>query len=148
VIGCRGRSLPDCRQSSTIGPHRLNLDRLPKLLFVTSLPQPQWGRLATERMQKDLGAAGLAIYLQAGLPPLRRLRLDKIQRKILNVHTRVQCDPGAYVTVQGKPRRIATIGRTFLDAAVSFPARVPTAPPASLAATARVALPHWQSAPA
>ena len=51
-------------------------DRLPKLLFVTSLPQSQWGRLATERMQKDLGAEGLATYLQAGLPPLRRLRLD------------------------------------------------------------------------
>jgi len=90
-------------------------DRLPKLLFVTSLPPPQWGRLATERMQKDLGAAGLASYLAAGLPPLRRLRLDKCQRKILSVHTRVQCDPGAYVTVQGKPRRVATIGRTFLD---------------------------------
>ena len=90
-------------------------DRLPKLLFVTSLPQPQWGRLATEKMQKAFGADGLATYLQAGLPPLRRLRLDKIQRKILSVHTSVHCDPGAYVTVQGKPRRVATIGRTFLD---------------------------------
>ena len=90
-------------------------DRLPKLLFVTSLPQSQWSRLATERMQKDLGAEGLATYLQAGLPSLRCLRLDKIQRKVLSVHTSVHCDPGAYVTVQGKPRRVATIGRTFLD---------------------------------
>ncbi|WP_295577249.1 hypothetical protein [uncultured Lamprocystis sp.] len=90
-------------------------DRLPKLLFVTSLPAPQWGRRATESMQKALGAEGLATYLQAGLPPLRRLRLDKINRKVISVHTSVQRDPGAYVTVQGKPRRVATIGRTFLD---------------------------------
>jgi hypothetical protein len=90
-------------------------DRLPKLLFVTSLPSPQWGRRATESMQRALGAEGLATYLQAGLPPLRRLRLDKINRKIISVHTSVQCDPGAYVTVQGKPRRVATIGRPFLD---------------------------------
>ena len=90
-------------------------DRLPKLLFVTSLPQSQWGAQATERMQKDLGAEGLTAYLQAGLPPLRRLRLDKIQRKTLSLHTSAQCDPGAYVTVQGKPRRVATIGRTFRD---------------------------------
>jgi hypothetical protein len=66
-------------------------------------------------MQKDLGTEGLATYLQAGLPPLRRLWLNRRQRKSLSAHTSMQCDPGAYVTVQSKPRHDATIGRTFLD---------------------------------
>lgn len=90
-------------------------DRLPKLLFLTTLPSPHWGRQAAERMQKDLGPEGATQYREAGLPLLRRLRLAKIHRKTLSLHSTVHCDPGAYVSVADRPLRVATIGRTFLD---------------------------------
>lgn len=90
-------------------------DRLPKLLFVTTLPSPHWGRLAAERMEKDLGPEGFDRYREAGLPPLRRLRLPRIRRKTLSIHSTVHCDPGAYLKVSDRPLRVSTIGRTFLD---------------------------------
>ncbi|MGV0949606.1 MAG: type IV toxin-antitoxin system AbiEi family antitoxin domain-containing protein [Azonexus sp.] len=90
-------------------------DRLPKLLFLTTPPSPHWGKLAAERMQKDLGPEGVALYREASLPSLRRLRLAKIHRKTLSIHETRHCDPGAYLNVQGRPLRVSTIGRTFLD---------------------------------
>lgn len=90
-------------------------DRLPKILFLTTPPYPHWGQLATQRMRKDLGEEAVKLYHEASLPTLRRLRLKKIHRKTLNIHSTVHCDPGAYVNVQGRLLRVATIGRTFLD---------------------------------
>ncbi|MGX2042277.1 type IV toxin-antitoxin system AbiEi family antitoxin domain-containing protein (plasmid) [Methylocaldum sp. MU1018] len=90
-------------------------DRLPKILFLTTPSSPHWGQLAIQRMQKDLGLEGFDLYSQASLPLLRRLRLAKIHRKTVNVHTSVHCGPGAYVSMHGRPLRVATIGRTFLD---------------------------------
>jgi predicted transcriptional regulator of viral defense system len=87
-------------------------DRLPKILFLTSPPSPEWGRLAAQRMQKDLGDA-LERYSEASLPGLRKLKMTKIHRKTINLHSTVNCDAGAYLSVQG--RRVSTIGRTFLD---------------------------------
>ena len=83
--------------------------------MLTTPPPPRWGRLAVERMQKDLGPDGYALYREASLPPLRRLRLAKIHRKTVNIHSTVHCDPGAYVNVQERSLRVSTIGRTFLD---------------------------------
>ncbi len=90
-------------------------DRLPKMLFITTLPSRQWGQLAAQRMQRDIGQDAVDLYREASLPTLRRLRLPKIHRKIVNVHATVHCDPGAYVSVQGQSLRVSTIGRTFLD---------------------------------
>lgn len=90
-------------------------DRLPKLLFVTTLPSKQWGQLAAQRMRKDIGDEALELYREASMPTLRRLKLPKIHRKIVNVHATVHCDPGAYVNVQGQPLRVSSLGRTFLD---------------------------------
>ncbi|ASF48540.1 hypothetical protein [Methylovulum psychrotolerans] len=66
-------------------------------------------------MQKDLGEEAIGHYLGSSLPTLRRLRLIKIHRKTLNIHSTVHCDPGSYVNVQGRFLRVSTIGRTFLD---------------------------------
>ncbi|CRI66999.1 Conserved hypothetical protein [Thiocapsa sp. KS1] len=90
-------------------------DRLPKLLFLTTPPSTRWGNLAVERMQKDLGPEGYALYREASLPLLRRLRLAKIHRKTVSSHSSVHCNPGAYVNVQEPSLRVSTIGRTFLD---------------------------------
>lgn len=90
-------------------------DRLPKMLFLTTLPSLQWGESAAKRMQKDLGEKEIELYREASLPTLRRLRLPKIHRKTLTVHTSVHCNPGAYVGAQGRPLRVSTLGRTFLD---------------------------------
>lgn len=90
-------------------------DRLPKLLFFTTLPSPHWRKLAEQRMQKDLGAEGFTAYAEAALPALRHLRLAKIHRKTVSLHTSVHCDPGAYLAVQGRTLRVSSLGRTFLD---------------------------------
>jgi predicted transcriptional regulator of viral defense system len=89
-------------------------DRLPKILFLTTLPQTQWTQLALQRMEKDIGAE-IDQYREAALPVLRRLVLGKIHRKTINVYATVHCDPGAYINVQGRTLRVSTIGRTFLD---------------------------------
>jgi predicted transcriptional regulator of viral defense system len=90
-------------------------DRLPKMLFLTTLPSPHWGQLAVLRMQKDLGEEAVEPYIEASMPALRRLKLAKIHRKTLSIHSTVHCDPGAYLNVQGRFLRVSTIGRTFLD---------------------------------
>ncbi|QWF70895.1 hypothetical protein KEF85_16570 [Methylomonas paludis] len=90
-------------------------ERLPKMLFITTLPHPQWGQLAIQRMQKDLGETAVTLYQEAALTSLHRLKINKIQRKTINVYTTLHCDPGSYLIVQGRIMRVATIGRTFLD---------------------------------
>lgn len=90
-------------------------DRLPKILFLTTPPFPLWKQLAAQRMQKDLGEEALELYNGASLPSLRQVRTAKIRRKTVNLHSTVHCDPGAYLTVQGRMLRVSTIGRTFLD---------------------------------
>jgi predicted transcriptional regulator of viral defense system len=90
-------------------------DRIPKVLFLTTHTPSDWSRAALQRMQKDLGAEETELYLEAGLPSLRRLRLPRINRKTVNCHMTVHSHPGAYIAVQGKSLRISTIGRTFLD---------------------------------
>jgi predicted transcriptional regulator of viral defense system len=90
-------------------------DRLPKMLFLTTAASPLWGKLALQRMQKDLGPEGYEQYCEASLPTLRRLSLAKIHRKTVNTYATTHCDPGAYITVQGRALRVSTIGRTFLD---------------------------------
>lgn len=90
-------------------------DRLPKMLFLTTPPQPLWGQMAEQRMDKDIGAEKLVAYHEAALPALRRFRLPKIRRKTVSIYSTVHCDAGAYLNVPDRPLRVATIGRTFLD---------------------------------
>ncbi len=90
-------------------------DRLPKTLFLTTLPQPLWGQMAEQRMEKDIGSDKLEAYHKAALPALRRFRLPKIRRKTVCIYSTMHCDAGAYLNVPERPLRVATIGRTFLD---------------------------------
>lgn len=87
-------------------------DRIPKILFISSPPSARWSQFASERMGKDLGD-DLETYLDAGLPPLRRLGVNKINKQTVNRYSSVHL--GAFISVKGKALRVSTIGRTFLD---------------------------------
>lgn len=88
-------------------------DRIPKLLFL-SAPAPQkWRKFALDRMRKDLGEEGFDLYKAAHLPGLRNLKVEKISRKTVNRYASIHL--GAFTSVKGRPLRVSSIGRTFLD---------------------------------
>ncbi len=89
-------------------------DQFPKMLFISSPKSKVWSQLAKKQMEKDLGDA-LALYLDAELPILKRLVVNKIAGKPVNVYSSVHHDYGAYVTVKDRFLKVSSIGRTFLD---------------------------------
>lgn len=89
-------------------------DRVPKILFVSSPEPRRWQKFAREKMEKDLaGRDEFAVYRLSGMPLLRRLKIGKIGEKLLNRYSSVHL--GAFISVQDRPLRVSTIGRTFLD---------------------------------
>lgn len=89
-------------------------DQFPKMLFVSSPKSSVWSQLAKRQMEKDLGES-LKDYLRTGLPILKRLKMNKIAGKPVNIHSSVHYDMGAYVTVKDRLLRVSSIGKTFLD---------------------------------
>ncbi|MEW6267656.1 MAG: hypothetical protein AB1641_31680 [Thermodesulfobacteriota bacterium] len=87
-------------------------DRIPQMLFLSSPAPPKWRAFARERMAKDLGES-FSAYHQSGLPRLHRIEFSKIARYTVNRYASLH--PGAFKLVEGRSRRVATIGRTFLD---------------------------------
>lgn len=89
-------------------------DRASNRLTISSPISKEWSGLARARMQKELGGSdALTIYCNAGLPLLRRLRIDRIGGN--EVHRYISLHLGACIPVPGKNLRVATVGRTFLD---------------------------------
>lgn len=88
--------------------------QFPKVLFMSSPKSKLWAQLAKEQMEKDLGE-DLKVYLETELPTLKRLMVNKIAGKPINVYSSGHYDYGAYVTVKDKVLKVSTIGRTFLD---------------------------------
>jgi predicted transcriptional regulator of viral defense system len=88
--------------------------QFPKMLFMSSPKSKLWAQLAKEQMEKDLGE-DLKAYLDAELPTLKRLMVNKIAGKPVNVYSSGHYDYGAYVTVKDKVLKVSSIGRTFLD---------------------------------
>lgn len=88
-------------------------DRVTHTLFYSSPPSQSWNRFAWTKMQKDVGEESIQDYLTQQLPRLTRLNIKKIGRT--SVHRYSSEHLGAFVSIQGRPLRVSTIGRTFLD---------------------------------
>jgi predicted transcriptional regulator of viral defense system len=87
-------------------------DRMPKIIFLSSPPQKEWRQFALKKMEKDLGDR-LEEYHQKKMPPLTRIRFEKIQKKPVEIYSSIHL--GAFKSVRERMLRVATIGRTFLD---------------------------------
>lgn len=87
-------------------------DRMPKIICLSSPPQKEWQKFAGEKMQKDL-KADLNLYKERNLPLLKRIRLNKIQKKAVQKYSSIHL--GAYKSIKDKNLRVSSIGRTFLD---------------------------------
>jgi hypothetical protein len=88
-------------------------DRVSRTLFYSSPPLGNWNRHAWTKMQKDIGEEGIQDYLTQQLPKLTRLNINRIGR--VSVHRYSSEHLGAFTSIQGRPLRVSTIGRTFLD---------------------------------
>ncbi|MBC2735918.1 MAG: hypothetical protein HF981_16290 [Desulfobacteraceae bacterium] len=88
-------------------------DRIPKLLFVSTPPVKDWRGYAKNRMVKDLGEENIQNYLINGLPPLNRIKIDKINKVGVMVYSSLHL--GAFKKIRDRIMRVSTIGRTFLD---------------------------------
>ena len=87
-------------------------NRMPSKLFMSSPAPKKWTGFAKDKMGKDLDE-DIDIYLQNGLPVLRRTKLEKVNRKEIHRYSSVHL--GAYKNIKGRSMRVSTIGRTFLD---------------------------------
>ncbi len=96
---------------SSMAYHGLT-DRSPSKLFISSPNNSEWKYFAEERMKKDLKDE-YELYMQNGLPPLQRTKLEKIEKT--QIHRFCSKHLGAYKNVRDRSIRVATIGRTFLE---------------------------------
>lgn len=87
-------------------------NRIPAVMFFTTLKPIEWRTAADERMARELGEH-LADYRANGLPPLRRPHPDKIQG--YTIKTVLTSEPGGYQLARDGALRVAKLGRTFLD---------------------------------
>ena len=94
---------------SAIEHHGLT-NRISKTLFLSSPPEKKWNELAKQKMSSDLGEL-FSDYLKSGLPRLKRINIDKINKHTLNIYK--SCYLGAFKSHNNI--RVSKIGRTFLD---------------------------------
>jgi predicted transcriptional regulator of viral defense system len=87
-------------------------ERMPSKLFISSPSVNAWSTFAKEKMQKDL-KEDFDKYCENGLPKLVRTKLYKINKT--EIHCLNSKHLGAYKNVKGRPLRVSTMGRTFLD---------------------------------
>ncbi|MGR3277303.1 type IV toxin-antitoxin system AbiEi family antitoxin domain-containing protein [Acaryochloris marina NIES-2412] len=87
-------------------------DRIPGKLFISSPSANTWRSFAKEKMQKDLGD-DFESYCKNGLPRLVRTKMNKINK--VELHCLSSKHLGAYKNVKGRPLRVSTVGKTFLD---------------------------------
>lgn len=92
-------------------------NRLPKTLFL-SCPSPRLWRILSEERLKSQLKAWYPVYRQTKLPLYRRTSLQRLQGRPLNVWSSSRLDgayQAAFKRVEGGSRRVATLGRCFLD---------------------------------
>lgn len=118
----RGRSDPESVLSavdpfgfvshlSAMAYHGLS-NRLPKVVFFTTLAASVWRAAAQDKMHRDLGEQ-FSVYREQGLPPLHHIRPERVQaRAVSYIRT---SSPGGYRLAKEGTLRVATLGRTFLD---------------------------------
>lgn len=86
-------------------------DRMPKILFISTLPQPLWGQKAKEKMQKDFGET--LDEGGTGLPRLTRIQFEKVKGVSINRYQSKKI--GSFISIKDKGLRVSSLGRTFLD---------------------------------
>ena len=87
-------------------------ERMPSKLFISSPSVNAWRTFAKEKMRKDL-KEDFDKYCENGLPKLVRTKMRKINKT--EIHCMNSKHLGAYKNVKGRPLRVSTMGRTFLD---------------------------------
>ncbi len=87
-------------------------NRLPALVFFTSLQPARWRVAADERMVRDLGSE-LDLYVRQALPLLGRPVLAQAQG--VTVKRVMTSQAGGYRDAREGTLRVSTVGRTFLD---------------------------------
>jgi len=88
-------------------------DRISHTLFYSSPTPKNWQHHALSKMEKDLGTRGVKSYLANGLPRLKRLNFDKVNRA--PTHRYLSNHLGAFISIRKSVLRVSTIGRTFHD---------------------------------
>lgn len=87
-------------------------NRLPRMIFFTTLAPAVWREAAQDRMRKDLGEQ-LAIYIAQKLPALHRIHPDRVQGMAVSYIR--SATRGGYRLANEGTLKVATLGRTFLD---------------------------------
>lgn len=87
-------------------------NRVPRMIFFSTLAAPVWRAAAQERMRKDLGDQ-LTIYIKQKLPMLHRIHPARIQGMTASYIR--SSTPGGYRLANEGTLKVATLGRTFLD---------------------------------
>lgn len=88
-------------------------NRIPRIVFYTTLYPSKWNLSAKIKMQKDLGESQIT-YQESGLPLLRKPKIEKtLGTSVTQIFA--QDTMGAYRLSPDSSIRVSTIGRTFLD---------------------------------
>lgn len=87
-------------------------DRLPKIIFATTLDSAHWAEAARRQMEKQLGSS-LLDYLASPMPALRRIKLKAVNKQQVSLYT--SSSAGSFIYARERSYRVSSIGRTFLD---------------------------------
>ena len=88
-------------------------DRLPKVLFISTLPKSLWGQKAKEKMRKDSEEFIDFPYNELALPRLTKFAGEKIKGLSINRYQSKKI--GSFISAEDRRLRVSSIGRTFLD---------------------------------
>jgi hypothetical protein len=87
-------------------------NRLPRVLYYVTPDASTWSRLASERMDKDLGELRDA-FVTAQLPELRHTVVKRMNGMV--IETFRSKDAGGWIHAREGALRVASLGRTFLQ---------------------------------
>jgi predicted transcriptional regulator of viral defense system len=87
-------------------------NRLPKVIYLTSLANTDWMESANKKMKSDLGNC-YPDYCDYYFPRLTKIKFSMIQNNKIFRYSSIH--HGAFKHIEDRMLRVSTIGRTFLD---------------------------------
>lgn len=87
-------------------------NRIPSKLHLSTPGPKHWQEAASKKMEQEL-KPDLSVYIENRLPKLQKVQFQKIGNKEIHLHHSSHL--GAYKRVKGRPLRVSSIGRTFLE---------------------------------
>jgi predicted transcriptional regulator of viral defense system len=87
-------------------------DKFPRTLYICTLPSRAWHEKAEAQQKKEVGYDSGEL-VSMGLPHLKRFSIPTYNGTTIVRHESAHY--GGFVQVHGRPMRVASIGRTFLD---------------------------------